>query len=104
MATSRFNAAGAIIALLALVAVLPAAEPDWRAIQDETIAHFTRILRMDTANPPGNETLVAEYVKSVFDKERIPAQLFARDPARANVVARLPFKPMPSFHPHSLKV
>jgi acetylornithine deacetylase/succinyl-diaminopimelate desuccinylase-like protein len=66
-----------------------AAEPDWRSIQSETLTHFTRVLRMDTTNPPGNETQVAEYVKSVLEKEHIPVQLFAHDPARANLVARL---------------
>ena len=75
--------------LCMLLGTLQAAEPDWRAMQDEMIGHFTRVLRMDTTNPPGNETQVAEYVKSVCEKEHIPVQLFARDPARANVVARL---------------
>src|SRR3954447_5364452 len=75
--------------LFVLLGTLQAADPDWRAMQDEMIGHFTRVLRMDTTNPPGNETQVAEYVKSVCEKEHIPVQLFARDPARANVVARL---------------
>jgi acetylornithine deacetylase/succinyl-diaminopimelate desuccinylase-like protein len=47
------------------------------------------LLRIDSSNPPGNETQVASYVKSVLDREGIPAQLFALDPARANVVARI---------------
>ena len=68
---------------------LQAAEPDWNAIRAETLTHFTSVLRMDTTNPPGNETQVAEYVKSVLEKDHIPAQLFAKDPSRANVVARL---------------
>ncbi len=67
-----------------------AAEPDWRAeSREETLTHFTHVLRMDTTNPPGNETQVAEYVKSVLEKEHIPVQLLAREAARANVVARL---------------
>ena len=47
------------------------------------------LIQIDTSNPPGNETKAAEYLKKVFDAEGIPAQIFALDPARANVVARL---------------
>lgn len=73
----------------AISGILSAAEPDWHAIREETFAHFIHVLRIDTSNPPGNETRVAEYVKSVLEKEHIPVQLFARDPNRANLVARL---------------
>ena len=50
---------------------------------------FQAVLRLDTRNPPGNEHLVAEYLKGVFDKAGIPAQIFALDAKRSNVVARL---------------
>jgi acetylornithine deacetylase/succinyl-diaminopimelate desuccinylase-like protein len=62
---------------------------DWDKVHQETLDHYTHVLRIDTSNPPGDETRVAAYVKSVLDREGIPAQLFALDPARANVVARL---------------
>lgn len=74
---------------LLLAASCVAAEPDWSAIHDETLKYFTDVLRMDTSNPPGNETQVADYVKAVCEKEHIPVRLVARDPARANVIARL---------------
>jgi len=64
-------------------------QPDWKAIEDETTRHYQAVLRLDTSNPPGNETQVAEYVKQVLDKEGIPAKIVALDPKRANVVARL---------------
>ena len=50
---------------------------------------FQAVLRFDTRNPPGNEHIVAEYLKGVFDKAGIPAQIFALDANRSNVVARL---------------
>jgi len=62
---------------------------DWDKLQPETLEHYTHVLRIDTSNPPGNETRVATYVKSVLEREGIPAQLFALDPARANVLARI---------------
>jgi len=63
--------------------------PDWKAIEDETMRHYQAVLRLDTSNPPGNETQVADYIKQVLDKEGIPAKILALDPKRANVVARL---------------
>ena len=61
----------------------------WDKVHTETLEHFTHVLRINTSSPPGNETQVASYVKSVLDRAGIAAQLFALDPARANVVARI---------------
>ena len=65
------------------------AQPDWAALEDETLRHYQTVLRLDTSNPPGNEHLAADYVKQVFDREGIPAQIVALDANRSNVVARL---------------
>ena len=62
---------------------------DWRAINEETLRHYTALVQMDSTDPPGNETKVVEYVKKVLDAEGIPAILVAKDPARANLIARL---------------
>src|SRR3954470_20626590 len=80
-----------VLAMAAVTAVTLAQsqQPDWKAVEQETMRQFQAVLRVDTQNPPGKETAVAEYVKQVFDREGIPAQLIAADPARANVVARL---------------
>lgn len=79
---------------LALTALLPPvdaaeAQPDWNAVQAETLAHFQSLVRLDTSDPPGNESRVAQYLKQVFDREGIPAELFAAEPGRANLVARI---------------
>ncbi len=50
---------------------------------------FQAVLRLDTRSPPGNEHIVAEYLKGVFDAAGIPAQIFALDANRSNIVARL---------------
>jgi acetylornithine deacetylase/succinyl-diaminopimelate desuccinylase-like protein len=65
------------------------ATPDWAKLQDETMQHFQALLRIDTRNPPGNETVLAEYLKQVLEKEGIPAQIVGSDPKRSNLVARL---------------
>jgi acetylornithine deacetylase/succinyl-diaminopimelate desuccinylase-like protein len=51
--------------------------------------HFQALVRIDSTDPPGNETRVAEYVKGVLEGEGIPVIMAAQDPARANVIARL---------------
>ncbi len=65
----------------------PATTPE--AIAEETIRHFQAILRLDTSNPPGNEILVVEYLRGVFEREGIEVKTFALDPKRPNLVARL---------------
>src|SRR4051812_4429118 len=76
------------IFVVAVVAQGPA-QPDWARLEPEIMQQFQAVLRLDTRNPPGNEHLVAEYLKGVFDQAGIPAQIFALDPKRSNVVARL---------------
>jgi acetylornithine deacetylase/succinyl-diaminopimelate desuccinylase-like protein len=80
-----------IAALLAACAAVPRAQAaiDWKAVEAETLQHFRALVRLDTSNPPGNETRAVEYVKQVLDKERIPYDVFAGDAARANLVVRI---------------
>jgi acetylornithine deacetylase/succinyl-diaminopimelate desuccinylase-like protein len=61
----------------------------WDQVERETLEYFQAIVRMDTSSPPGNETLVAEYLKQVLEREGISARLLALDPKRANLVARI---------------
>jgi acetylornithine deacetylase/succinyl-diaminopimelate desuccinylase-like protein len=74
---------------LLLCGVAGAQSLDWRAINEETLRHYTALVQMDSTDPPGNETRVAEYVKKVLEAEGIPVILAAKDPARANLIARL---------------
>lgn len=71
------------------VSAQAAGSPDWTRLQEETLRHFQAIVRLDTQNPPGNEYLVTDYVKSVLEKEGIPVEIVASDPKRPNLVARL---------------
>ncbi len=76
------------LATLAVSAQSPA-EPDWARIQDETMQHYQALLRMDTSDPPGREEPATTYLKEVLEKNGIPAQVFALEAHRPNVVARL---------------
>ncbi|MBC8123894.1 MAG: M20/M25/M40 family metallo-hydrolase [Gemmatimonadaceae bacterium] len=63
--------------------------PNWQQAQEETVRNLTSLVRIDTSNPPGNETRVAEYMKAILDKEGIPAEIIEMAPGRGNLVARL---------------
>jgi acetylornithine deacetylase/succinyl-diaminopimelate desuccinylase-like protein len=63
--------------------------PDFAKAREEAVQFLQDLVRLDTSNPPGNETKAAEYVKSILDKEGIPAELLTLEPGRGNVVARL---------------
>jgi acetylornithine deacetylase/succinyl-diaminopimelate desuccinylase-like protein len=81
------------LVLVVLAASLSAAQrpeqPDWTAVEAEALRHYQAIVRMDTTDPPGGEKPVADYLKQVLDKEGIPVEVYALEPNRPNVVARL---------------
>ena len=63
---------------------------DWRKLEPEILAKFTTLLQIDTSNPPGNESKAAAAIKVLLEREGIPCATYALDPARANLVARIP--------------
>src|SRR5579863_4099075 len=54
----------------------PAAEPtlDWTALNAESIAKLREYIRIDTSNPPGNESRGVAWYAKIFDAEGIPYQ------------------------------
>ncbi|HUA22176.1 MAG TPA: M20/M25/M40 family metallo-hydrolase [Bryobacteraceae bacterium] len=77
--------------LVLIAVILPAAAqtPDWSKVNEEAMRHFQALVRIDSTDPPGNETRVAEYVKQTLEAEGIPVMMAAKNPARANIIARL---------------
>jgi acetylornithine deacetylase/succinyl-diaminopimelate desuccinylase-like protein len=65
---------------------LPAEAADLR---DEAVNLLRELLAVDTSNPPGRETAAAEVLARYLERNGIQCELVARDPARANLVARL---------------
>ncbi len=47
------------------------------------------LIRLDTTNPPGNETLAAELLRDYLEAAGVECELYARVPERANLVARI---------------
>ena len=77
---------------------------DWTKINEETLKHYSALVQIDSTDPPGNETKVVDYVRKVLDAEGIPYIIAAKDPARANLIARLKGngskKPIADHGPH----
>jgi acetylornithine deacetylase/succinyl-diaminopimelate desuccinylase-like protein len=63
--------------------------PDWSAVEAETIARLQAIIRFDTTNPPGNELPLARYLEKALRDEDIETVLFEPTGNRAQLIARL---------------
>ncbi len=85
----RLAAPLAIAAVLAHGATAHAGAPEWPSLEDEAVRLLTRYVRLDTTNPPGNERSAAEFFQKLFERDRIPSQIYESAPGRANIVARL---------------
>ncbi len=48
-----------------------------------------QLLRVDTSNPPGNETAAAQVIAAYLAQHGVTAELVAREPSRANLIARI---------------
>ena len=81
-----------ILCLLAAAAQGQAQElflVDWDSTGEEALNHLSELVKIDSTNPPGNETRVAEYVKAVLASEGIDSALYALEEDRASLVARI---------------
>jgi acetylornithine deacetylase/succinyl-diaminopimelate desuccinylase-like protein len=47
------------------------------------------LIRFDTTNPPGNETACMEFVRAQLEEAGCETTIYAKDPARPNLVSRL---------------
>ena len=47
------------------------------------------MIRVDTTNPPGNETAAAELLRDYLEANGVACKLYAKTPERANLVARI---------------
>src|ERR671931_440349 len=60
------------------------------ALRDEVAELLQGLIRLDTVNPPGNETAAAELLRDYLTGSGVACELYARVPERANLVARIP--------------
>jgi len=62
---------------------------NWNSVRDETTHILQDLIRIDTTNPPGNETRAMEFVAGVLKRDGIESQILESAPGRGNLVARL---------------
>jgi acetylornithine deacetylase/succinyl-diaminopimelate desuccinylase-like protein len=55
----------------------------------ETTELLAGLIRIDTTNPPGNETPAAEHLAAYLAEAGVQSELRGRSPERANLIARL---------------
>jgi acetylornithine deacetylase/succinyl-diaminopimelate desuccinylase-like protein len=67
------------------------------SLRDEVTDLLQRLIRVDTTNPPGNETAAAELLRDYLEPSGVSCELIAKVPERANLVARLPGGDGPSL-------
>ena len=66
-------------------------------LREEVTALLQELLRLNTVNPPGNETIAAELLREYLAQSGIPCELVGRSSERLNLVARLPGGDGPSL-------
>lgn len=53
------------------------------------IDHLKQLIRINTINPPGNESDACRYLKTILDREGIACQILEAVPGRGNIIARM---------------
>ena len=64
-------------------------EPLASPLRDEVVELTRALIRVDSSNPPGNETAAAEVVGAYLAERGIAYELIGPDPQRLNLVARI---------------
>ena len=80
----------AIVTLTLGLAQHGRAQPlDDEAMADQALAWLQEFIRIDTVNPPGNESRAVDFLGAILDAEGIPWQSAESAPGRGNLWARL---------------
>ena len=62
---------------------------NWDEARDEVTRHLQELIRRNTVNPPGNESLVANYLKEQVEAAGLEAQILEAQDGRGNFVTRI---------------
>ncbi|HEV8217557.1 MAG TPA: M20/M25/M40 family metallo-hydrolase [Gemmatimonadaceae bacterium] len=68
-------------------------QSEWNGLRDEAVAHLSRLIQIDTTNPPGNEMVLARYLDETLHAAGIETHLYEPVSGRAAIVARLRAEP-----------
>ena len=62
---------------------------DWDAAGAELGGVLSEYLQVDNRNPPGRETVGAEFLAGLLEAEGIPSRIIEHEPGRGSLIARL---------------
>ena len=65
-------------------------EINWNRTKEEVTDLLRNLIRINTSNPPGNESEAAVYIQELLSREGISSTIYESMPNRGNLVARLP--------------
>jgi len=60
-----------------------------KEIEDEVTVLLSDLIRINTTNPPGNETQAAKYLAETLEREGFKCEVLESAPGRGNVITRL---------------
>ncbi len=60
-----------------------------REVENEVTNLLSDLIRINTTNPPGNETEAAKYLAETLEKEGFKCELFESAPGRGSIITRL---------------
>lgn len=83
--------------LTALGANAHAVQVDLTALGEEAVVRVQEYLRVNTINPPGNESRAVAYFAAIFEAEGIPYETAESAPGRGNIWATLEGGDQPSL-------
>jgi len=58
-------------------------------IQDEVAQLLSELIKIDTTNPPGNETAAAKFLAEYLEKEGLKCEVIESAPGRGSVITRI---------------
>jgi acetylornithine deacetylase/succinyl-diaminopimelate desuccinylase-like protein len=61
----------------------------WDDVRDEAAELLSELIKINTTNPPGNETEAADFLKNFFESEGIYPEVIESEEGRGSIIARL---------------
>ncbi len=62
---------------------------DAKRLSEEAQKHLIELIKIDTTNPPGNETAACEYIKKQLAEVGLESEILESAPGRGNIVCRI---------------
>ncbi len=77
------------ISTSSILAAEESSQRDFSEVGREAARILADLIRIDTTNPPGNETQLVRYVEKILKREKIEVTRLARYKGRDNLIARI---------------